>query len=39
MDAYNTISLSAPVAVEQPQLPTNYEDGGNGNSQSACTIA
>ena len=38
MDAY-TVVFAAPVAIEQTEIPTNYEGGGNGNSQSACTIA
>ena len=40
MDAYTTIITAAPVAIEQTEIPINYESGDNGgNSQTGCTIA
>ena len=38
MDAY-TIVLSAPVAIEQTEIPTNSEGGPGNGSQSGCTVA
>lgn len=40
MDAYTTIVTSAPVAVEQTEIPANYEGGGGtGTNYPTCTVA
>ena len=38
--AYAAIVTSAPVPVEQTEVPTNYEGGGGtGSNYPTCTIA